>query len=449
MKKHIITLIIITCLAGCINKNRIQIPVNVKVVIDSSGSNRTDLMITISEYMHQPDSLKLLAAYFLIENMREKYFSTYLLYDTNDSIIDYNISDYNNYQNLIKGLNSIQDSRGVVCFKNHYIGYDYYKVTSEFLIHNIELSFWAREHFPWAKQPNNNQFIEYVLPYRNSNEKLEDFREYLIQDYAWLSDSMQGDDDPVKAAEHINDELISWFKMDNRYLFNPTDQGISEMLEDSIGREEDFSTLFCTVCRAMGIAVAMDFTPYWPEDTLNSAWNVIFDKQGKSHPMKAFTSGKNKFTLEKKPAKVYRMTYKIQSDELKKHESNRKNIPPFLHFNNLIDVTADYTEVSDITISLLESDKEYKTLYLCVWNSNQWNPICWSKIKDNTAHFENLGRGIRYMPAFYRNDSVIPAANQCYINANGSIEILDTPLLIENDIIIHEPGNISFLKNQQ
>ncbi len=447
MKKYIVTLIFLAALAGCINKDRIQIPVDVKAVIDSSGGNRTDLMVTISNFMHQPDPDKLEACYFLIANMSEKYFSTYLLYDSTNSIVVFNLSDYQEYQDLISGLDSIKEEHGEIHFKNHYIGYDYYKTSSEYLIKNIDQAFYCREKYPWSKAIPIDYFIKYVVPYRNTNEELIDWRQDLTERYSWIADSMGNSDDLVKAALFIKKDLNQWFKLDPRYYFNPTDQGIANMLTDSLGREEDMATLFTYACRAVGIPVAMDFTPYWPEDTSNSAWNVVFDTSGLSIPINAFKKDCDTFYLPKSPAKVYRMVYENQAGSLFYEESDKGNIPPFLHYNNLIDVTANYNQVSDIQISLFEPAKKSDFLFLCVWNNNTWSPIAWSKIKDNSALFKNMGRGIRYLPAFYKNDTVIPAANQLILHTSGSIEILDAHEVKKNELIKINGSNFSFIKS--
>ncbi|MCK4689998.1 MAG: transglutaminase domain-containing protein, partial [Candidatus Marinimicrobia bacterium] len=279
--KSVIFSAIILILFSCTQINRVEVPENVQTVLEKSGDNRKELKKVINVYQHPEDSLKLKAAFFLISNMEEKGFIRYTVVGSTEKDIGFNVLNYPDYNKMISGWDSLEDMYGKLHQKKEEIVIDYNTITSGFLINNIDLAFKAWTENPWARHIKFDQFCEYILPYRSTNEPLENWRTYFYDKYSWVKDSVKQKNDPIEASILINNDIKSWFTFDPRFYRQSTDQGLSNMLKNKIGRCEDMTNLTIFAMRSMGIPVMSDFTPYWAKTGNNHAWNAIIDTTGK------------------------------------------------------------------------------------------------------------------------------------------------------------------------
>lgn len=96
--------------------------------------------------------------------------------------------------------------------------------------------------------------------------------------------------------------------------------------------------------------------------------------------------------------------------------------PRWLAGKSYRDVTDQYFTTSEVTIGLTEpAPQADRFAYLCVFNGGQWAAIHWSRIKNKTATFDRMGRDIAYLPAYYHDDTLVPAAAPFILNAAGDI----------------------------
>ena len=185
-------------------------------------------------------------------------------------------------------------------------------ITAEFLIAQIDYAFKAWREKPWAQNMSWEDFRDYVLPYRGSNEPLESWRQAFWDKYAGLESRMTDPTDPVEAARLINEDIKSWFGFDPRYYYHPTDQGLEEMLESHLGRCEDMTNVTIYAMRANGIGVTSDYTPYWANCGNNHAWNAIVTGDGRVIPFMGAEANPGEYQLANMAAKVYRKTFAAQ-----------------------------------------------------------------------------------------------------------------------------------------
>jgi len=160
--------------------------------------------------------------------------------------------------------------------------------------------------------------------------------------------------------------------------------------------------------RANGLAVTSDYTPYWANSGNNHAWNAILAADGKVIPFMGAESNPGEYRLANKLAKVYRKMFADQPDNLIFLDRKQEKVPGWLAGRSYIDVTADYEDVCEITVALADAPDSVDIAYLCVFNSGEWKPIHWARIKDNTATFTDMGKDIAYIPALYLNEEVVP-----------------------------------------
>ncbi len=291
-------------------------PDDIDALLEKAGANRPELEKALFHYQTQDDSLKLQAAMFLIGNMEEHCYVEYELRDSSGKAVDFNVLNYPDFKTLLADVGSLEKLHGPLDFERLEKINDIETITADLIIANIDYAFKAWREKPWARGLSFQQFCEYVLPYRGSNEPLENWRGYFWDKFGRIEDEIEDSSDPIEAAAIINDDIKSWFKFDERYYFHPTDEGLAEMLETRMGRCEDMTNLSIFAMRANGLAVTSDYTPHWANTGNNHAWNAIVTREGKVIPFMGSESNPGQYQLANKLAKAYRKTFSKQTDNL-------------------------------------------------------------------------------------------------------------------------------------
>jgi hypothetical protein len=220
----------------------------------------------------------------------------------------------------------------------------------------------------------------------------------------------------------INDDIMSWFKFNERFYYHPTDQGLREMLTNRMGRCEDMTNLTIYALRANGLAVTSDYTPHWANTGNNHAWNSIVTPEGDVIPFMGAEANPGEYRLANKAAKVYRKTFGKQLQNLAFSEHRQEKIPRWLSGKSYVDVTRHYVDVSDLAVSFEKNVPDSVNIaYLCVFNSGEWRPIHWGKVIDGVALFTDMGTGITYIPALYLNEEVVPWGPPFILRADSTV----------------------------
>ena len=420
MKNTLFILFLILILFSCNKKNTLVFNERVMVVLDSAQWNEPQLLEVIIKYNLPQDSIKLKATYFLIENMEGQVFESVVPVDSTDSIVEFDALKYPDFESMLIAWDSTIKTRGDLNFKNKWFKKDYDTITAGLLINNIELAFKAREKFPWARKISFDMFCEYVLPYRAKNELLYDWRPFFMEKLSWLQDSMKNDKDILEANRLINNYLRSWFRYDPKYEYWQTDQTLEEMLEDSSGRVEDMTAIAIMALRSVGIPATSDYIPYPSSIHNDFYWNVIFTSETGFFPFNGVYLESKKFKPPVFPPKVYRTTYKTDINSPSNIVRDSSNIPENLHKMNYSDVTSFYTKTKDVEINFTNISDSTSFAYLCVLKFCDWVPIHWGKINENKVVFLNMGVNNTYLPVFYKNDEIIPAGKEFYLDDEGN-----------------------------
>ena len=159
--------------------------------------------------------------------------------------------------------------------------------------------------------------------------------------------------------------------------------------------------------RAGGVAVASDYTPHWAKSGNNHAWSVVIGADGKGYS-----------PISGVAAKVYRKTFSEQLTSLGAKLQKGEEAPRWLKKKYYKDVTDSYVKTTDVLLKVVPSDQRYA--YLCVFNSGHWRAIQWGEIEQDSVIFRGMGRDIAYLPAFFRNDEIVPAGLPFILQKDGT-----------------------------
>jgi len=409
-------------ITGCGRRADSDIAADINRALKEAGDNRGEIEKVLDHYAELGDTLRLKAAQYLVANMAGHSYVTYYLHDTAKAEVAFDVLDYPDYNTLLVGFEKLENERGTLDFDRLEIFEDLENIEADLLIRHIEAAFEVWREKPWAWHLSFEDFCEYVLPYRGSNEPLEVWHETFRERYAYIDTLMADSTDPIEAVRLINEDIRSWFKFDPRYYYHPTDQGMAEMFKNKMGRCEDMTNLTIYAMRANGLAVTSDYTPHWANSGNNHAWNAILTSEGKVIPFMGAESHPGDYHLANKLAKVYRKMFGKQKQNLIFQKRKQEEVPGWLAGKSYLDVTADYVPVSEVAVTF---DKEIPDsvdiAYLCVFNSGQWKAIHWGRIKHNRAVFSDMGRDIAYLPALYLNEEIVPYGEPFVLTEDGQI----------------------------
>ncbi len=390
-------------------------PPEVQRALELSAGNRQELEKVLDHYGAAGDPEKIEAARFLVTNMEGHGYVVNAFFDQSGNEVEFDALAYPDYDRANAAFEQLEQAHGPLHYDRKQFVEDLKTITAGFLIENIDLAFEAWRGRPWAHGIPFGVFCEHILPYRGSNEPLEPWRAACMARLAGLTAEQKDPHDLASAAQLIHRESQRWVEFSSLYYLHPTDQGFSEMLESRRGRCEDTSNMVGYALRASAVVAAQDYTPYWADRDNNHAWEVLLDAQGRGRT-----------GLAHRAAKIYRKTYSIQRDSLGFVRQESEAVPRWLSGLNYRDVTDEYMETTDVTVSLTNPAPEgTRFAYLCVFNGGEWQPVHWSRIEGGQATFARMGRRVAYLPAYYVDDKVVPAAAPLLLGAPGGVNVLD------------------------
>lgn len=402
-------------------KMSIDTSADILKIVRKSGKNRPQFVKMFRYFQEKGDSLELEALYFLVKNMEEHSYGELAIYDSTETEIPFFVLDFPNYETLRNELDSLETKNGELHWGRKQKQEDLRTITAEILIENIEFAFKAWREKPWAKSLEFDDFCEYVLPYRGSNEPIESWRIELFEKYQNIEEKMEDKTNPIEAAAIINSDVKTWFTFDERFYLHPTDQGFSEMCKNGLGRCEDMTNMAIYALRANGIGVTSDYTPHWADTGNNHAWNAVLTGDGEVVPFMGCESNPGEYNLRSKMAKAYRKTFSQQTKNLAFQLKDWESVPPWLSGKNYADVTTDYTKTSDVKLTLDSIPDSTRFAYLCVFNSGEWRAIHWGEIFENKVLFNDMGTDICYLPMFYRHKKLEPAGEPFILSKTGEV----------------------------
>ena len=409
-------------------------------VLKLSGDNRPELERVLVHY--QDSGLKQDAARFLIENMPGSHGMNSLsqkrlqpIYDAYDAIS--RASGYRTDREWGERIDSLAESHPFL-FSMPAQTMDLQHVKAEYLIKEIDRSFLAWQRNVYSRDVSFEDFCEYILPFRRLNGLVADH----ARDTFYLR---HGDAYYVEEGRDWLEETDSLL-YEYRHLTHSGFRGTRIPIHSA----ETFEYLRHGLCMhrcwynslllsSLGMPVAVDFVPAWGNRNNSHTWNVVM-VGGQSYAFEAFWDADRwkykriynnrnidhlwgKFRLPK----IYRYTYSNHIEgPLTDSKVSRKDIPPLFLNIKKKDVSAEYFEPHDVSVALTEAaPEETRYAYLAVFGYQQWHPVQWGRITDNSkVTFHGMGKDIVYLPVYYKHGQTIPAGSPFKLGADGRLRML-------------------------
>lgn len=405
----------------------------VETTLSMAGHNRVEIEKVLHHYsIENRDSLKLKAAYYLIENMAGASYLKSAVFETFSAVFKA-LATYDG-QWIMSGDPSknkeIRRLKFEELWRNHEKTYgvpgqsefklytDAKNISAKMLIENIDYAFKAWE-FPWSRAYSFEQFCKYILPYRCNDEPLELWRAHYFKKISPVVDSLRHQTDPLIAAKAIND----WLNLDfawSHYLegFQRGSLKPTDLLDGRITPScNDQVVLGISVLRAMGIAASQLTLPTWATYSWGHHLTAIMDSSGNWFYVNAADGPIYNRSSKINAPKLYLKTFHGPYPEM----PQGLNEPSFRYLNDFSDVTDQFNTVIDIPIDL-PGDRANKYLYLYSFDQPKWFPVYFAPIENNRATFRKMGVNMVYLPGYMdKAGAMIPVAPPLWVDSTGRI----------------------------
>lgn len=408
-----------------------------------SNENQKKFEKVFDHYKKPEDSLKLKAAYFLVENMPGKgYYKGKQLEDFNilfdvlaNKPADYreNLPWYADELNML--FDSLEHIYDPLSFANMYLIKDEDAFSTETFIGYIDEAFQSWEN-PWSKTfVSFDDFLNHVLPYRNFKEPLEPWREMYTNKYKWVYDTVSPAEDIIRVADRLN--VGSELKFSNGFGRYIVSIAPSDLLKAMYGTCADNSNHKAMIMRSYGIPVAIDFLPIYGNDHNSHYWNAIIDRNGNFISFEEALHDINAFVAYKyKIGKVFRKSFSKNKALIELVETEKGNTPPVFAPCDFSDVTSEYVATTNVKLKMENIPNETDYVYAAVFNNQAWTVLDFARInKDGSATFTQLGRDVLFLPVYSIKGVHIPAALPFYITPKGFIKYVECQAETENVVL--------------
>lgn len=401
--------------------------------INVHSGNADDVgKVVLDHYAKSGDSEKQRAAQFLVDNMRlHSYYDSPLLqqyYSRAEKI-----GEVRDYRKRIELFRELYTELGDIGIGKQEVK-DVNGLTVEALIANIDSAFVDWREGKWARHLSFDEFCEWLLPYRVIDERPERWRGRLSAIYypyiKQLDDCDERAQSTFWAARSVAMGLKkSGFRMDDKALPH-TDINIpvSTMLAMGMGECSNYARLSVYVMRALGIPVALDFTPQWPNKAHRHWWNALLTERGRTLPFLGgdVLPGETQRSADKL-AKVYRYTFAYRPESAAAlNVEFGELLPPTLSSPFMKDVSDEYFNGGSVSMTLPKTILERRLAYLAVFDNVEWVPVCYSIIDSlHRVSFSSLGRNVVYLPVYWGRAGSIPCGNPFVIMGDGCVKTFE------------------------
>jgi hypothetical protein len=148
------------------------------------------------------------------------------------------------------------------------------RLSTAFLMENLDLAFQARSAFRWATEVPEEIFLNDVLPYAVFDEPRDPWRAQL---FLRGGDLVHDAGSASEAAQILNREIFKLLKVH----YNPGRRRPNQSLKESMATGKatctGLSIILVNACRAVGIPARAVGTPLWANQRGNHTWVEIWD----------------------------------------------------------------------------------------------------------------------------------------------------------------------------
>lgn len=424
-----------TALAMCCSKHSFFAD-----VLDSAGSNRSELVAVLDHYRKvDPNQQKLHAAEFLIGNMSAHYsYAGSEIYDyyeyASRVLADKKLSQEQQRDKLLEITDLLYSD-----LPNHTVP-DAQIITADYLIDNIDKSYNQWTTCSWASQLSFDDYLEWLLPYKAIElQEMDAWRDTLFAHFG------KGLENPIKNDVEYNTTIgvADMIRNDayhglNRYglytraglpLLNAHLQACQ-----TYGDIPDYALTAVLAFRSAGVPAVLDETPVGSRGTAATKWYVILSDRGEELTSEwdlATMIGGSFFPYERGP-KVYRNTYAINRERL---EYKRKAKYQYAFELGKKDVTSKYFLTSNILVPVnKEVRKDIRDRYVYIAaavrsEETPWQIVDFGIMRRGKALFHDMGREVLYQIQGYNGDSLFPITEPFILHKNGDLEFVSADTL--------------------
>jgi hypothetical protein len=264
---------------------------------------------------------------------------------------------------------------------------------------NLRLAYEAWETFPYAGGISKDDFFHYVLPYRVSQEPIENWRPFFFKKVKELVAKASTIEEATVAINRWADDVVG---------FKPTqrrDQGPFETLKSGYGRCEEMMIFFIDACRAAGIPARQAWTPYWAHCDNNHAWTEVMTEDGEWHYVGSCEFAPNLDSAwfnsaARRAALVMSVPFGIPGEEGKDGETELYRVVGGDNPYAIINSTPFYHPTCDLRIELVEEGGEpvpQAKVFVYVFNFGAMRPIAKLETNDDGICSISIGEGYYFI----------------------------------------------------
>lgn len=137
--------------------------------------------------------------------------------------------------------------------------------SGELFLNHVRQSLKTKETMPWGDKISGELFLHFVLPYRITNETIEDYRPIFFEElYDRVKDLSM--DQAILEINHWCHEKATYIAADPRTI-SPL-----SLIKAARGRCGEESALLVCALRSLGIPARQVYTPRWAHTDSNHAW---------------------------------------------------------------------------------------------------------------------------------------------------------------------------------
>mgnify|MGYP005915058299 FL=1 len=317
------------------------------------------------------------------------------------------------------------------------------------LITEIDQAFNAWRENVYTRDCSFDDFCEYILPYRQANGILIDSARQVF--YARHHGKFF-----TQPGKDMTEEVDSLLYLYRHLIHVPFGQKERQLL--SVSEFERYGQGLCEhrcwyntlLLTSLGMATATDFVPAWGNRNKAHSWNVLL-KDGRSYAFEPFWDEDrwkykriyNNLTFDEiwgcfRLPKVYRNTYRYYLDGPAADKDMRpEDVPTLFRIFRKKDVSHEYFDTVNVRVELPDVPEGMKYAYLCVMNDEQWQPVQWGKIEGGQAVFKGMGRGVIYLPMYFRKGYLHAAGMPFLLQDDGKSRVL-VPSRETHDVVSNQ-----------
>lgn len=425
LKKCIYLGILTLLLFSCNENSKLDLAMNL------AGENKNELQNVLNFYRTNPsDSLKYQAAVFLIENMPYRFFKKST--DKYEEVFNKleNLPRNKRRRVLTELTESISKQRNQNSSKTIF---DIQYLKSGFIINNIELAFKSWYKIPESKRANFNDFCNYILPYRSTNEPVEaKSREKLFNNYSWVYNCLEKNIDMGVVVDSVI-KKCDFVDMGNLGKYYPYSLSVSQIEKGRIGRCDDAVNYFVNVFRSIGIVCAKDKITHWGNHHASGhSWLYLkYGDKKYSIDISVNREGNNFSVIkEESTPKVYRARYDFQG---------KNSFSPLDK-----DVTNEYTNTTHFSIKNILNNYKTERSVLCVFDvNNEWEAVCYGTYNGEKADYVDIGTNVLYVAAIEADDKLNPINYPFFVDKEKKVHFFKPSDSIINSAVITRKYGLS------